>query len=332
MVLQRGASTSCRIVSMACLNLPPDIHYKPENLYLVAIIPGPREPALTKLNHYLRPLIDDLCDLWLPGIRFTKTALSPKGKTVRCAVAVCVCDLPEACKLSAFSSHMGHHYCSYCNCHDCNTLGRTNTEHKDWDQHDDDQMREHAEAWRDARTEAIRNTLFHDHGVQWSEMWHLVYWKPAQQLITDPMHCLLANLAANHFCEYLSLTSTSSSSTDDLSLAFSFTFQEYEDPLPVISATSELHIPNEVAIVIQQLRQEQPDPTGGDVLMQFLVTLPHATLKASADHLKVRAIRDISKRTAHGRFTKEDYARGLLQWVSSTTIDVKLTLIKLYDY
>jgi hypothetical protein len=42
----RGASTSCGIMSMACLNLPLDIRFRPENMYL-AIIPGPKEPHLT---------------------------------------------------------------------------------------------------------------------------------------------------------------------------------------------------------------------------------------------------------------------------------------------
>lgn len=36
----RGATTSCGIISLACLNPPPERRYRPENLYL-AIIPGP---------------------------------------------------------------------------------------------------------------------------------------------------------------------------------------------------------------------------------------------------------------------------------------------------
>ncbi|KAG2746883.1 hypothetical protein P692DRAFT_20699316, partial [Suillus brevipes Sb2] len=49
----RGASTSCGIISMACLNLPVDIRYKPENMYLVGIIPGPKQLSLENLNHYI---------------------------------------------------------------------------------------------------------------------------------------------------------------------------------------------------------------------------------------------------------------------------------------
>ncbi|KAF8836709.1 hypothetical protein BDN67DRAFT_983752 [Paxillus ammoniavirescens] len=36
-------TTSCRVISCACLNLPLNIHYKPENMYLVGMILGPNK-------------------------------------------------------------------------------------------------------------------------------------------------------------------------------------------------------------------------------------------------------------------------------------------------
>jgi len=36
-----GASTSCRILSAVCLNLPLDTRYKPENAYIAGVVPGP---------------------------------------------------------------------------------------------------------------------------------------------------------------------------------------------------------------------------------------------------------------------------------------------------
>lgn len=46
-----GAMVSCGIISMACLNLPLDICFKPENMYIAGIIPGPNEPHVTAMNH-----------------------------------------------------------------------------------------------------------------------------------------------------------------------------------------------------------------------------------------------------------------------------------------
>lgn len=44
---------SSSIISMACLNLPAEIRYRPENMYLAGVIPGPKQPSLKNLNHYL---------------------------------------------------------------------------------------------------------------------------------------------------------------------------------------------------------------------------------------------------------------------------------------
>ncbi|KJA14254.1 hypothetical protein HYPSUDRAFT_208847 [Hypholoma sublateritium FD-334 SS-4] len=32
------------------------MRYKPENMFLAGVVPGPHEPPLTALNHYLTPL------------------------------------------------------------------------------------------------------------------------------------------------------------------------------------------------------------------------------------------------------------------------------------
>ena len=54
------ASMLSGVISVACLNLPADLHYKPENLYLVDIIPGPKQPSVENLNHYIHPLMQDI--------------------------------------------------------------------------------------------------------------------------------------------------------------------------------------------------------------------------------------------------------------------------------
>lgn len=92
----RGASASSGILAMACLNLPVDIRYKPENMYIACVIPGPKEPHLTQSNHFIRPLIDDLKISWERGTRFSH---SP-NRVVRSALACAVCDLVGARKLS----------------------------------------------------------------------------------------------------------------------------------------------------------------------------------------------------------------------------------------
>ena len=47
----KGASTSCELISGVCLNLLPEIQYKPENMYVGGIILGPNELPLTQTRH-----------------------------------------------------------------------------------------------------------------------------------------------------------------------------------------------------------------------------------------------------------------------------------------
>ena len=48
---------------MVILNLPREERYKLQNIILVGIIPGQREPSLT-INSYIAPLISELKDAY----------------------------------------------------------------------------------------------------------------------------------------------------------------------------------------------------------------------------------------------------------------------------
>ena len=50
---QARKKKSIGLILLVCLNLPPDMRYKQENMFLFSIIPGPSEPPLTCLNHYM---------------------------------------------------------------------------------------------------------------------------------------------------------------------------------------------------------------------------------------------------------------------------------------
>ncbi|PKB93324.1 hypothetical protein RhiirA5_441643 [Rhizophagus irregularis] len=51
------------IYAIIC-NLFRDERFKPANILTLAMIPGPTEPKLHQLNHYLAPLVDQLIELW----------------------------------------------------------------------------------------------------------------------------------------------------------------------------------------------------------------------------------------------------------------------------
>ena len=62
-------------IYLVILNLPRSQRYKWENMILVGLIPGPKEPKYT-INSYLYPLVDELLQFW-HGIQL-RTCKGPK--------------------------------------------------------------------------------------------------------------------------------------------------------------------------------------------------------------------------------------------------------------
>jgi hypothetical protein len=111
-------------------------------------------------------------------------------------------------------------------CYHQKTLGRADAEN--WECRDVEVMRQHANNWKNALSEADQDKYFAAHGVRWSVLWELPYWDPTQQLAVDPMHCIFEGLIKNHVSKVLSLTSASASSKSDSS-AFDYNFQQYKE-------------------------------------------------------------------------------------------------------
>lgn len=207
-----GKSHSIGAIYMACLNLPADIRYRPENIYLVGIIPGPREPSLEQINHFLRPLVDDLRVLWSTGIYLSQTAARSVGRLVRAAVILLVCDLPALRKVAGFAGHRHNKFfCSFCN------LPRTdinNTNPDSWPK--GFSWSEHLEAakmWKDAPTEASRVAIFERFGKRWSELLRLEYWDPTKFTVVDAMHNLFLGDIRHHCMEVWGIKVTGGENT-----------------------------------------------------------------------------------------------------------------------
>lgn len=67
--------------------LPQNICFKREN---TGIIPGPTEPSYQEINFYLKPLVDDLLDLWYDGL---KVVINAQDIHIRAALLLYV--LPQ---------------------------------------------------------------------------------------------------------------------------------------------------------------------------------------------------------------------------------------------
>ncbi len=88
---EAGKKVTTGAIYMVCLNLPPSLRYLPENVFIVAIIPGPGEPSVHQINHILKPVVSMLLEFWNPGVHYSSTPNYPNGRTVhRCRCPSCL--------------------------------------------------------------------------------------------------------------------------------------------------------------------------------------------------------------------------------------------------
>ena len=84
-------------IYMVLMNLPRSERFKPENVFLVGIIPGPKEPK-GNINTY-QPLVAELNKLWTGA----KVKVGTQDVLIRCALLCVGCDIPATRKVCGFS-------------------------------------------------------------------------------------------------------------------------------------------------------------------------------------------------------------------------------------
>ncbi|PIL27816.1 hypothetical protein GSI_10970 [Ganoderma sinense ZZ0214-1] len=190
-----GKSHSIGVICLALQNLPEHLRYQAENMCLVGVIPGPHEPELHQLNHFLRPLVDELLALWHRGMHLTVPNVDGVLLFIHTVLIPLVCDIPALRKTGGFAGHMSSHFCSFCELPkaDINELDR-----KKWLRHDWKQHVHYATRWRDAKTEAGREAEFKAHGIRWSKLLRLEYWDPTKFSVIDVMHNLFLGELRHH--------------------------------------------------------------------------------------------------------------------------------------
>ena len=199
-----GKSVSTGSVVMACLNLPPSLRYKAENLFLAAVMP--KEPSVAEVGNYMEPLVEMLDKSWKNGTKFIQTESSEQGRTERSMLAVVVTDLPAGRKINGVASHSAKNFlCLFC------SLGRADINNLDratWPKRSQEVLKKAAEDWRDAETKSERKRLFKKTGVRWTPFWKLDYYDPTRMGTIDIMHNLFLGLVQFHVREVLGLEDT----------------------------------------------------------------------------------------------------------------------------
>lgn len=109
----KDAPYSVGALYLVILNLPREDRFKEENMILVGLIPGPKEPSLN-INAFLDPLVEELQALW-DGIIMEDSSFL--GHQVYRAALLCLSsDIPATRKCGGFVGH-GAYRGAYSNRH-----------------------------------------------------------------------------------------------------------------------------------------------------------------------------------------------------------------------
>ncbi|PLW33130.1 hypothetical protein PCASD_17572 [Puccinia coronata f. sp. avenae] len=192
---QAGKHASVTFVIMVCLSLPVELRYRPENIFLVGIAPGPKEPSLEQTNWILRPVVEQLKSLWSTGTYLSKTYQYPQGRLIRAALLPFFADLPALRRALGFAGHNARRMCSYClidkkdiKNFDTNSWTLRNlTDHRYW-----------ANQSREAANPQVKKHILSEHGVRFSVLLELSYWNILECHVVDAMHNLLLGILKWH--------------------------------------------------------------------------------------------------------------------------------------
>ena len=105
----KHVTDSVGAIYITILNLPRYLRYRPENIILCGVIPGPKEPK--DLNVYLQPIVQELLLLW-EGVMMDIQSYG--SINIKGALLCITSDLPATRKVCGFASHSASFGCSKC--------------------------------------------------------------------------------------------------------------------------------------------------------------------------------------------------------------------------
>ena len=180
---------SVGVIYLTVQNLSREERYKPENIILVGIIPGPSEPKLS-INSYLAPLVIELQEAWEKG--FTLTTYNKSIVTVKLALTCVACDIPASRKVCGFLSHNASLGCNKCykkfNVQFGEPTNYGGFDRENWiprttEKHRQDVSKIASEVTK-SKIEAAQSKF----GVRYSVLLELPYFNPVQFTVIDIMH------------------------------------------------------------------------------------------------------------------------------------------------
>ena len=188
---------SLGVIYLVIMNLPRSKRFKVENVVLVGLLPGPSEPPL-HLNTYLQPLVEELQQLWNPGVCMFAC---DSGSTVivRGALLCVACDIPAIRKVCGFLGHSARMGCSKCVTEFRTTAFGQKANYggftADYQLRTEEEHRAQAQLSLRQVTLTTRDGIEKQFGTRFSILMLLSYFDCVRFHVIDPMHNLFTGTA-----------------------------------------------------------------------------------------------------------------------------------------
>lgn len=177
-------------------NLPRSERFKSENVLLIGIIPGPKEPKHA-INSYLAPLVLELQKAWESGF-LMKTAQQVEVR-VKLALSCVSCDIPASRKVVGFLGHNATLGCNKCYKNFYVRVGEESDfsgyDRDNWTLRDEKRHRGDVDTVREQVTKSGIKAKQSELGVRYSVLLELEYFDPIEFTVIDVMHNLFLGSA-----------------------------------------------------------------------------------------------------------------------------------------
>lgn len=194
-------SWSIGAIYLVCQSLPLPIRFRPENMCLVGIIPGPKKTKGNAIDHFMKILVGDLATLWQPGVFFTRTYKFLTGRRVLAALGLVICDLDACRPLAGLRSAAYRYGCSVCWIERDRLSKRDCYDQRTWTFRDLASHLDLAGKWASGN-QAEKDELWKKEGVRLAPLMELGYWNPFKWLVVEPMHNLFLGAFQRH-CRHI---------------------------------------------------------------------------------------------------------------------------------
>lgn len=189
-----GKVVSVGAIVLYCLNLPIEIRFLLENVFILGLIPPAGSPDVWTISHILPFLTESFNKFAEPG-QVLETHDNPQGVSVLARLLALIADLGAVRKVAGYVSHSADCFCSFCHIRKDQI---DNLKWNQWSYRDGPTVHAQALAWKALPTLQDQKTASKKNGVRWTPIHDVYKWDPVRHVVLGYMHNWLEGVLQHH--------------------------------------------------------------------------------------------------------------------------------------